>query len=82
MTYMWQEQRGVLIFKFQTDEKLIADKMKRRQKFSLTAYGMNCPLWIYRAHFTRPDLARAALKSLTGKKVKYIVEEDVYEAEE
>ena len=82
MTCMWQEQRGEMYFRFQTDDKSIADKMKRRQKFSLTAYGMNCSLWIYHSHFTRPDLARAAIKSLTVKKVKYIAEEDVFEAEE
>jgi hypothetical protein len=75
---MWQEQRGEMYFRFQTDEKSIADKMKRRQKFSRTAYGMNCTFWIYRAHFTRPDLARAAFKSLTGEKIKYNAEEDIY----
>jgi len=78
---MWRV-KGETVYRFQTDEKHISEKMKRRKKFSLGARGMNCPLWIYSASFTRPDLARAALKSLTGKKVKYIAEEDVYEAEE
>ena len=82
MTYLWRECKDDITYRFQTDEKHIVDKMKRRLKFSLIAVGMNCPLWIYQAHFTRPDLARAALKSLTGREIKYIPEEDVYEAEE
>ena len=80
MTCMWREIKGDTIYRFQTDEKDIAIKMKRRKKFWLVGWGMNCSLWIYRVHFSRPDLARAALTSLTGKKIKYIPEEDVFEA--
>ena len=28
-TYMWQKERGVNIFRFQTNEKSVAEKMKR-----------------------------------------------------
>ena len=47
MTYLWQEVRGEMIFRIQTDEPEVAEKMRRRNKFALTARGMNCKIWIY-----------------------------------
>ena len=70
MTYLWQEQRGRPFYRFQTDDYKIASKMKGRKKFTLTGRGMNCPLWIFIAEFNRPDIAKKALKALTGKSVK------------
>ena len=70
MTYLWQEQRGKPFYRFQTDDYKIASKMKGRKKFTLAGRGMNCPLWIFIAEFSRPDIARKVLKSLTGNSVK------------
>ena len=80
-TCMWRELKGEITYRFQTDEKDIATKMKRRQKFDLVSWAVNYPRWIYTAGFSRPDLARAALKSLTGKKIIYNAEEEIYYAE-
>jgi len=44
--------------------------MKGRKKFTLAGRGMNCPLWIFQAEFVRPDIAKKALKTLTGNGVK------------
>ena len=44
--------------------------MKGRKKFTLTGRGMNCPLWIFIAEFSRPDIAKKTLKALTGNSVK------------
>jgi len=70
MTYMWREQRGKLFYRFQTDDYKIAAKMKGRKKFTLTGRGMNCSLWIFQTEFSRSDIARKALKTLTGNSVK------------
>lgn len=70
MTYLWQEERGKRFYRVQTNEKIIADKLKRRNKFSLTAFALNASLWIYGCEFTRPDIAKKTLKSVTGKSVK------------
>lgn len=70
MTYLWQEERGKRFYRVQTNEKIIADKLKRRNKFYLTAVAMNVSLWIYGCEFTRPDIAKKTLKSVTGKSVK------------
>ncbi len=70
MTYLWQEQRGKPFYRFQTDDYKIAAKMKGRKKFTLTGRGMNCPLWIFQAEFSRSDMAKKALKALTGNSVK------------
>jgi len=78
MTYLWQEQRGKPFYRFQTDEIEINKKMKRRNKFELTGWGVNCPLWIYIAEFTRPIRAKAALKSLTNKSVNFDKNKEIY----
>jgi len=80
MTYMWQEQRGVMVFRFQTDESRIAEKMRRRKRFILTGEGLNCKLWIYIATFYSPQKARGALAQLTGRKVKKDSCKDIYYA--
>ena len=38
MIYMWKEERGKPYYRFQTDDKKTADKMKRRNKFKLVGY--------------------------------------------
>jgi len=63
---MWQEERGKKYYRFQTDEREIANKMKRRNKFELVGWGDNCELWIFQSIFSRPDIARNAFKSITG----------------
>jgi hypothetical protein len=70
MTYLWQEERGLKFYKVQTDEKEIADKLKRRMGFKLCAVSMNKNLWIFNCQFTRPDIAKKTIKSVTNKKVK------------
>jgi hypothetical protein len=78
MTDMWQEGRGELIFRFQTDEPKVAEKMRRRKRFDLVAWGMNCKIWIFKAVFYSPQKARNALAQLTGRKVKKDSLKDIY----
>lgn len=70
MTCLWQEERGKKSYRVQTNEKGIADKLKRRNKFYLTATALNAGLWIFSCEFTRPDIAKKIMKSVTGKNVK------------
>lgn len=80
MISMWQLIRGEKYFWFQTGDKATANKMKRRNKFRLVSYGHNPDVWVYEAIFTRPDIARNALKTLAGNVVKYDKNDDVYYA--
>ena len=77
MTYLWQEERGKPFYRFQTDDYKIAAKMKGRKKFTLAGRGMNTPLWIFIAEFSRSDIARKALKALTGNSVKTDKKENI-----
>ncbi len=77
MTYLWQEERGKIFYRVQTDERLVAKKMKRRNGFHLCGQALNTSLptgqaglWIFRCQFSRPDIAKKTLKSITCKKVK------------
>ena len=84
MIYMWQEnprqrgKKGKSYFWFQTENKEAAAKMKRREKFKLVGRGFKYPIWIFQAPFDRPDIARNALKTLAGSKVKFLPSENVF----
>jgi len=75
---MWQMGRGSKDYRFQTDQKEISDKMKRRNKFKLTARGWNCNLWIYLVNFTRPDLAKKSFETLIGKKSNFDSKAEIF----
>ncbi len=76
MTYLWQEERGKKYYRIQTDDIDIAKKMKRRNGFHLIGYvlngksGQGTCLWIFGCEFSRPDIAKETLKSVTGQEVK------------
>ena len=81
MTFMWQEERGKKYYRFQTDESEIANKMRRRNKFEIVGWGDNCELWIFQAIFSRPDIARNAFQSITGRKAEYDDREEIFFSE-
>ena len=83
MTYLWQEEWGKKYYKVQTDDREVARKMKRRNGFRLCGYAVNAApgnpangasgaygttsVWIFSCEFSRPDIAKKTLKSITGK---------------
>lgn len=81
MTYMWQIGHGSKEYRFQTDEKEIHQKMKRRAKFILVGESLNNNLWIYQVEISRPDIARKILKVLSGSKVNFDSKDDIFYSE-
>jgi len=77
-TDLWQEERGINLFRFQTDEKSVADKIKRRKNFKQIGWGVNTPLWLFVATFYSYQKARKALRSLTNRPVQKDTKEGVY----
>lgn len=71
MTYLWQLERGENFYRVQTDEKALADKMKRRNGFNQCAVSITNPLWIFSCEFSRPDIAKKVLSSITGAKPNF-----------
>ncbi len=80
MIYMWQEERGKSFYRFQTTNRKAAEKMKRREKFRLIGKGLNCELWVFRTVFERTDIAKKALKTLSGGKVEFAKDEEIFYA--
>ena len=78
MTYLWQLERGKEFYFVQTDDRLIAKKLKRRNKFYLSAIALNDNLWVFKCEFTRPDIAKKVMKSVTGKNAKIDDEGMIY----
>lgn len=70
MTYLWQLERGSNTYKVQTDSKEIADKLKRRNGFQISAISITNPLWIFSCEFSRPDIAKKTISSVTKQKPK------------
>lgn len=78
MIYMWKEERGQPYYRFQTENRKAADKMKRRQNFKLVGWGADCPVWIFAAKINRGDTAKNVLKTLSGNVVKFDKNEDLF----
>lgn len=78
MLCFWQEEKGKPYYRFQTDEKKLADKMKRRKKFKLTAWGMNCDLWIFITVIPKPFIAKKMFKALCGETAILNEKDDIY----
>ena len=70
LTYLWQEEYGERYYRVQTDDKDVAKKLYRRNGFRLCGYGMNVSLWIFCCEFSRRDIARKAIESVTGENGK------------
>jgi len=68
-TYMWQEQYGYPVFRFQTNDPVVAKRMRQRKKFILVGYGINARLWLYSCSFYKPQDARRTLRHITGQKI-------------
>ena len=86
LTYLWQEEYGERFYRVQTDDKDVAKKLYRRNGFRLSAYGVNSKsgkgtnpasgtgLWIFCCEFSRRDIAKKAIESVTGENGKIDVE--------
>lgn len=78
MLYMWRLETKRPEYRFQTDEKTIANQLKRRQGFKLVGDGVNCDLWIFQTSINRPDNAKRMFKHISGGNINYNPNEDVF----
>lgn len=78
MLYMWQEEKGKPYYRFQTNDKKLADKMKRRNKFKLTADTNNPEYWIFLAIINRPSTAKKVFKTLYKEKPILNKKDDIF----
>jgi hypothetical protein len=74
---MWQEERGKKFYRFQTDNREIANNLKRRKNFKLVGCGVNCKLWIFQSTFSRPDIARKTFQNITKGEIEFDAREEV-----
>ena len=63
-TYMWQVGSGTGIFRFQTNDPRIADKLRRANNWKQILTYCNKPIWIFEKSFHTPQDARKKLRSL------------------
>ena len=67
MTAQWQEFRGSKEYRFQTDEKEIYVKVKRRNGYRCIGSSMTSnPSWLFKCSHSRPDIAKKTFKSIVG----------------
>lgn len=78
MAVMWKYQN--LTYAYQTDDKTIADKMERREKFYLFNKGWNCNHWVFHVPKKNQRDALNTLKALTNKEPEYNSKSDVWES--
>ena len=63
-TYIWQLGTGTGVFRFQTDDPLIARKLNRTSGWLSVQPYCNKPSWIFQKSFATPQDARKKLQSL------------------
>lgn len=78
MFRMWQEEYGKPYYRFQTDEKHLTDKMKRRQNFKLVGWGVNYQEWWFVAIISRPSTAKKIFKTLSKEKPILNKKDDIF----
>jgi hypothetical protein len=61
-TRIWQEVRGKLIFRFQTENEEVHFLLSQREDFRLIGWGVNFDLWIYLGEFNSLQQARKTLQ--------------------
>ena len=77
-TYMWQEQKRVPIYRFQTNDHRIARKLKKRPNAKLCVFGINAPFWVFIIRYSSPSRAILGLGNITGEEVENLPEYDVF----
>lgn len=63
-TYIWQLGAGTGIYRFQTEDPLIARKLNRTSGWLSVQPYCTKPIWIYQKSFATPQDARKKLRSL------------------
>jgi hypothetical protein len=72
MTYLCQLEQGLNSYIVQTDDKKIREKLMRRKGFTPAGTQvLNRDIWIFDCEFSRPDIAKDVLKSVTGAKPQF-----------
>jgi hypothetical protein len=61
-TRIWQEVRGKLDFRFQTEDEDVHFLLSQRKDFRLIGWGVNFDLWIYLGEFNSLQQARKTLR--------------------
>lgn len=69
-TSLWQEQRRKSYYRIQTDDPVVARKLRRRTTFELVCNGVNKSIWIFRGTYSTPYKAKISLQRLTGQKIR------------
>lgn len=78
MLCFWQEEKGKPYYRFQTDDKKLADKIKRRKKFKLTATITNPTGWIFLTAISKPFIAKKMFKALSGESAILNEKDDIF----
>lgn len=77
-TYLWQEQPRKPFYRIQTDDPMVARKLRRRSSCTLAMIGININIWQFGTTYKSPKIAVRSLERLTGQKVEKAAEDGVF----
>ena len=77
MTSMWKFNNST--YAYQTNDRLVADRMKRRKRFYLFNMGWNCNHWVFHVKKKNQRDALNTLQALINQKPKYNINKEVWE---
>lgn len=67
-TSLWQEQRRKPYYRIQTDDPVVARKLRRRTTFKLVCIWINQVQWMFRGTYSTPQKAKLSLQRLNRSK--------------
>jgi len=70
VTYLWQEVYGEPLFRIQTNDPAIRNKLKKNKDVIPVGEGMNSSIWVFKITFDSPGQAPEFLKKLTSLKIR------------
>lgn len=77
-TYLWQETKRLPVYRIQTNDRMVARKLKKRNNVKLVLWGMNSPIWVFQIKYSSPRRATIGLGSITGEKVEKTADTGVF----
>jgi hypothetical protein len=78
-TIIWRESKMISVYRIQTHDPVLHRHLGQKKEFELVGWGINIPLWIYRAKFSSLDEAHKAL-SLIEKSNSFPAKVELYKS--
>ena len=80
-SYLWREVSDDNVWRIQTYDPKVIQKLKRRETATICVEGLNVSGMVFRIKYFSPQKAKQSFRRLTGRIIKFDSVEEVFFAE-